>query len=181
MPLLQQQLNHFVRDSTWRISVCLDTVSVRSRLNGVGAKLHFASTEIDRLANTRSVDSQPQYPKLGQPERTFSQVNIPWMLMTGTKDDSPIGDQSAESRLNVFPALPAGQKYQVVFDGGTHAFLVSVYVYWGRKRNRIPTRAALWLYPLRSGIPTCQTIVKPGNGSTATVLAVCSPRRINGK
>ncbi len=65
----------------------------------------------------------PSPPKLGQPERYFGKVTIPWFLMTGTKDDSPIGDQSAESRLTVFPALPAGDKYQVVFDGGTHAFL----------------------------------------------------------
>jgi len=65
----------------------------------------------------------PSPPKLGQPERYFGEVSIPWMLMTGTKDNSPIGDQSAESRLQVFPALPAGQKYQVVFAGGTHAFL----------------------------------------------------------
>lgn len=65
----------------------------------------------------------PSPPKIGQPERYFSKVTIPWFLMTGTKDDSPIGDQSAESRLTVFPALPAGNKYQVVFDGGTHAFL----------------------------------------------------------
>lgn len=65
----------------------------------------------------------PSVPKLGQPDRYFSKVSIPWLLMTGTKDDSPIGDQSAQSRLGVFPALPAGNKYQVVFDGGTHAFL----------------------------------------------------------
>ena len=65
----------------------------------------------------------PSLPKLGQAERAFGQVAIPWMLMTGTKDNSPIGDQSAESRLKVFPALPAGDKYQVVFDEGTHAFL----------------------------------------------------------
>ena len=65
----------------------------------------------------------PSPPKLGQPDRYFSQVAIPWLLMTGTEDTSPIGDQTAESRLKVFPALPAGNKYQVVFDGGTHAFL----------------------------------------------------------
>ncbi len=65
----------------------------------------------------------PSPPKLGQPERTFGQVSIPWMLMTGTKDNSPIGDMSAEARLKVFPALPEGQKYQVVYEGGTHAFL----------------------------------------------------------
>lgn len=65
----------------------------------------------------------PSPPKIGQPERYFSQVSIPWLLMTGTQDTSPIGDQTAESRLKVFPALPNGSKYEVVFDGGTHAFL----------------------------------------------------------
>lgn len=65
----------------------------------------------------------PSPPKIGQAERYFSKVSIPWMLMTGTKDNSPIGDQTAESRLQVFPALPVGEKYQVVFEGGTHAFL----------------------------------------------------------
>lgn len=65
----------------------------------------------------------PSAPKRGQAERYFGKVEIPWLLMTGTKDNSPIGDQTAESRLAVFPALPAGSKYQAVFDGGTHAFL----------------------------------------------------------
>ncbi len=70
-----------------------------------------------------AVIMSPSPPKLGQPERYFSKVSIPWLLMTGTEDNSPIGDQTAESRLQVFPALPVGQKYQVVFEGGTHAFL----------------------------------------------------------
>ncbi len=65
----------------------------------------------------------PSSPRIGQPERSFGKVSIPWMLMTGTEDSSPIGDQTPESRLKVFPALPEGKKYQVVFHGGTHAFL----------------------------------------------------------
>lgn len=72
---------------------------------------------------TAAIVLSPSQPKIGQPEKYFSNVVIPWLLMTGTKDDSPIGDQSAESRLKVYPALPDGNKYQVVFDGGTHAFL----------------------------------------------------------
>jgi dienelactone hydrolase len=72
---------------------------------------------------TAAVVLSPSPPKIGQPDKYFSNVSIPWLLMTGTKADSPIGDQSAESRLKVFPALPAGSKYQVVFDGGTHSFL----------------------------------------------------------
>ena len=38
----------------------------------------------------------------------FGKVSIPWLLMTGTKDTAPIGDQTVESRLAVYPALPQG-------------------------------------------------------------------------
>lgn len=55
------------------------------------------------------------------PEDAFAQVAIPWLLMTGTEDVSPIGNQSVESRLAVFPALPPGNKYELVFEAGTHA------------------------------------------------------------
>ncbi len=54
-------------------------------------------------------------------EAAFGEVRIPWLLMTGTKDVSPIGNQTVESRLEVFPALPPGDKYELVFEGGTHA------------------------------------------------------------
>lgn len=51
----------------------------------------------------------------------LSEVSIPWFLMTGTKDDSPIGDMPAASRLEVYAALPVTvDRYQLVFDGGEH-------------------------------------------------------------
>jgi hypothetical protein len=41
--------------------------------------------------------------------------------MTGTKDDSPIDPTvDPQSRQTVFAALPKGDKYQLVFDGGRH-------------------------------------------------------------
>jgi predicted dienelactone hydrolase len=63
----------------------------------------------------------PSSPRRGDPKQAFSQVKIPWMLMTGTKDIAPIGDVDLESRLAVFPALPPGGKYEVVFDGAEHS------------------------------------------------------------
>lgn len=51
----------------------------------------------------------------------FGAVNIPWMLMTGTRDVSVIGGTSARSRLEVFPALPAGGKYELVLYGAEHS------------------------------------------------------------
>lgn len=63
----------------------------------------------------------PSVPKGMEPARAFTNVQIPWLLMTGTEDVSPIGDQDAQSRQLVYPALPATiDRYEVVLDGGTH-------------------------------------------------------------
>ena len=51
----------------------------------------------------------------------FGSVKIPWMLMTGTKDTSPIGGQTVETRLAVFPALAAGDKYELVLNNAEHS------------------------------------------------------------
>lgn len=63
----------------------------------------------------------PSSPRVGSAEGAFGSVTIPWMLMTGTEDVSPIGDIDVESRLAVFPALPAGGKYEVVLFGAKHS------------------------------------------------------------
>jgi predicted dienelactone hydrolase len=55
------------------------------------------------------------------PGDTFTDVTIPWLLMTGTEDTSPIGGQTVESRLAVFPALPDGHAYELVLDKAEHS------------------------------------------------------------
>lgn len=60
----------------------------------------------------------PSVPAGGAAE-AFGQVAIPWMLMTGTHDGSPIGP--APDRLGVYPALPPGRKYQLVLDQAEHS------------------------------------------------------------
>jgi predicted dienelactone hydrolase len=55
------------------------------------------------------------------PDKAFADVKVPWMLMTGTKDVSPIGDIDVPSRLSVYPALPPGGKYELVLDGAEHS------------------------------------------------------------
>lgn len=51
----------------------------------------------------------------------FDNVKIPWLLMTGTKDVSIIGNATVESRLAVFPALPPGDKYELVLNNAEHS------------------------------------------------------------
>lgn len=63
----------------------------------------------------------PSGPRTGaDPKVQFGSVTIPWLLMTGTNDTAPVGDQTVESRLAVYPALPAGKKYELVLDGAQH-------------------------------------------------------------
>lgn len=63
----------------------------------------------------------PSTPARNDPKSAFGAVAIPWLLMTGTHDEAPLGNQTAASRLGVFPALPPGQKYELVLDGAEHS------------------------------------------------------------
>ena len=64
----------------------------------------------------------PSPPKIGRPKKAFDKVFLPLMLMTGTKDDSPIGDADAKARLLVYPALPTtNDRYELVLDGAEHS------------------------------------------------------------
>jgi len=68
----------------------------------------------------------PSRPAAGDLERAFGSVKIPWMLMTGTNDiarigGGTIGAASLDARLAVYPALPPGNKYELVLDGAEHS------------------------------------------------------------
>ncbi len=52
----------------------------------------------------------------------FGHITAPVLCMTGTKDESRITpDTTPESRREVYTALPKGDKYQLLFEGGTHS------------------------------------------------------------
>jgi predicted dienelactone hydrolase len=68
-----------------------------------------------------AVAFSPNAPQLGSAASAFGKVQIPWMVMTGTKDLSVIGHADLESRLAVYPALPAGDKYGLVLYNAEHS------------------------------------------------------------
>ncbi|MBL8892201.1 MAG: dienelactone hydrolase [Planctomycetaceae bacterium] len=84
-----------------------------------------------------AVVMSPGIPAVGSPERAFRGVKIPWMLMTGTHDGSPIGEQTPESRRQVFPALPAGDKYELVLNEAEHSIFTD-HKLAGEQRARKP-------------------------------------------
>lgn len=67
-----------------------------------------------------AVMMSPSPPRMGDPAQAFSTITIPCLLMTGTLDDSPIGNTTPEDRLKVFPHLKQAPAWQVVFDKATH-------------------------------------------------------------
>lgn len=88
----------------------------------------------------------PSLPRQGDAVTAFGAVEIPWMIMTGTEDDSPVGNATPASRREVFQALPPGNKYELVLFQGEHqAFGDRVLP--GSKRPRDPNhhRAVLAL------------------------------------
>ena len=63
----------------------------------------------------------PSAPTSGSTHTAFGSVKIPWLLMTGTKDTALIGGATVETRLAVYPALPAGGKYELVLFNAEHS------------------------------------------------------------
>jgi dienelactone hydrolase len=68
-----------------------------------------------------AIAMSPSSPVNGTAAQIFGIVTLPWMLMTGTKDANPIGGADPASRLVVFPALPPGDKYEIVLNRAEHS------------------------------------------------------------
>lgn len=64
----------------------------------------------------------PSAPARGDAGAAFGSVSVPWLLMTGTNDTSPIGNATVESRMNVYPHLPASvAHYELVLHEAEHS------------------------------------------------------------
>lgn len=83
--------------------------------SAVGGRVPFAEPRL-----SAAVMMSPSPPALGDPAMAFSSIKIPCLLMTGTLDESPIGNTQAADRLKVFPNLTGAPAWQVVFDKATH-------------------------------------------------------------
>jgi len=95
-------------------AVTTQAVGGQSYLNG---HLSFADPRIKA-----AMALSPSSPRLEADLRqAFVDVKIPWLLMTGTRDIAFIGDADVKSRLTVFPALPAGGKYELVLYRAEHS------------------------------------------------------------
>jgi len=106
-------------------AVTTQAVSGQKRAFGL---IDYTDSRIDA-----ALAMSPSVPRGGSANRVFASVEIPWLLMTGSQDSSKIGGASVESRLAVFPALPDGDKYELVLDGAEHSAFTDA---WTRRNEK---------------------------------------------
>jgi predicted dienelactone hydrolase len=63
----------------------------------------------------------PNTPRAGSAAKAFGAVKIPWLLMTGTKDLAPVGNETMKRRLAVYPALHGAPTYELVLHNAEHS------------------------------------------------------------
>jgi predicted dienelactone hydrolase len=131
IPVVLDQLDRWNRNPNHALAGRLDMKKVGMSGHSFGAVTTQAvSGQTFPLSGTSLTDKRikaaiafsPSSPRKGiEPKHAFGSVKIPWMLMTGTKDIAPIGEQDVKSRLAVFAALPPGGKYELVLENAEHS------------------------------------------------------------
>ena len=86
-----------------------------------GESLPITGKQLTDSRIKAAVVFSPSSPQGGSADKAFGAVKIPWMLMTGTKDVAPIGNETVASRLKVYPALHGAPKYEVVLFDAEHS------------------------------------------------------------
>ncbi|HYG61513.1 MAG TPA: alpha/beta fold hydrolase [Thermoanaerobaculia bacterium] len=64
--------------------------------------------------------SAPAPARKWQADKSYSRIKVPVLHMTGTRDDSPIGDTRASERRIPFDRISAVDQYLLVLNGGDH-------------------------------------------------------------
>jgi predicted dienelactone hydrolase len=86
-----------------------------------GETFPMSGTKLTDPRIRAAVIFSPSAPRSTTAERAFGDVKVPWLLMTGTQDNAPIGAADMKSRLAVYPALRGAPKYEVVLDKAEHS------------------------------------------------------------
>jgi predicted dienelactone hydrolase len=87
-------------------------------------------SQADRRIKAAVILSPPVPQRPGQREKAYQKIAIPCFYMTGTEDDSPIGETRKEDRRVPFDLSgDLADRYLVIFTGGDHM------IFSGRERG----------------------------------------------
>ncbi len=129
VPVVLDQLEVWNRDNSHEFEGRFDLEHIGMSGHSFGAvTTHAVSGQVHPLGKgftdnriRAAVVMSPSGPARGNNKQAFGSVKVPWLLLTGTKDNNPVSGAEPKTRLVVFPELPAGSKYQLVLDEAEHS------------------------------------------------------------
>lgn len=110
-----------------RVGMCGHSFGAQTTqcVGGQSAPLVGARFRDDRI--DAALPMSPAPPARVDARKAFANVRIPWLLMTGTHDGSPIEDRDPADRRKVYPALPATvDRYELVLHEAEHSAFADV-------------------------------------------------------
>ena len=125
-------------DATWRGKLDLARVGVAGHSFGAYTTLAAAGAVYSGRATATLADprvkaaipmSAPVPANKNRLDDAYAGVKIPCLHMTGTEDNSPIGDTKAEERRLPFDHCRNSDQFLITFTGGDHA------IFGGRERK----------------------------------------------
>jgi predicted dienelactone hydrolase len=105
-----------------RVGMCGHSFGAQTTqcVGGQSAPLVGARFRDDRI--DAALPMSPAPPARADVRKAFGDVRIPWLLMTGTHDGSPIDDRDPATRREVYPALPTTiDRYELVLHEAEHS------------------------------------------------------------
>jgi len=137
------QLNHLNKDleSPLHGSLDLEHIGMAGHSYGAGTTMvvsgeltHNGRSFADDRISCAIAMSPPQTMPSAKLDQAFADFKIPLFVMTGTKDDSPVGETKAAERRAGFDHVKDTPAFLLTFDGGDHM------LFSGRPRqNKSPT------------------------------------------
>jgi predicted dienelactone hydrolase len=147
----------FVLDEVLRRSRAAEAGFARIKVDAIGASGHsFGARTVQALAGQRYTAAaaaglaEPRFkafvalsPAPGRdgpsPERAFGAVTKPFLCVTGSQDQDPLGsERTGDHRLAVYEGLPSGQRALLWLEGADHM------TFGGNAAQRIGARRGLF-------------------------------------
>lgn len=117
-----------VSDAVLKKQLDLTRIALAGHSFGAGTALLLAGQSFGPMGNMKDTRIKAAIylcPPVGMgkidPSKTYGDIKIPGLLLTGTEDNSPIGNMKAEDRRIPFDGIKSTHQYFINFVGADHA------------------------------------------------------------
>lgn len=144
IPFVLDQLENWNKDKNhiFKGSLNLDSIGMSGHSYGAITSLALAGSQFNRINFLdERIDTffamSPKPSKISSLEKSYGSLKQPFLCMTGTKDVGTMVDKTlkASDREKVYEAMPNGDKYQLVLEGGEHHSFGDNNSFKARSRN----------------------------------------------